>query len=420
MVNYPFKTLSVGKDVLRHQYFSPPSHLKFEASLGQMRRKLWDLSAYLHCSVIGTCLTAHELRRIVVKAAGSHAETWSDHHIHTEGARLASRNDALGKLLNKSLDTRHAAILRKFTPAKTGQDILALWKAVKADGEIPGGYWACVTHPATDETTLRHIFGEVHMLSHLVGSANRADVRRLAELEAEVTALNDKVARQEKRIQMVALERDEKARAYDALVMERLLERQSPQHRGSSNGGLTDVTDHLRVKLESQTIRLAALEKKQKAWRGERQRLSLELERLSRSEAALIDELGALEDMIQRLQGHETPERQTRRDLSGVRFLYVGGRTHHIATLQAEVQKTGATLLHHDGGQSEALSLLPGLISQAQFVLFPLDCVGHNAVSTIKKFCKQAEKPYFPLSRSGLGSLLRALEDLPAYEPGRF
>jgi hypothetical protein len=420
MVKYPFKMLGAGKDVLRHQYFAAPSYLKFEASIGQTRRKLWDLSGYLHCSVIGTCLTANDLRRIVVKAAGSHAQTWSDHDIHKEGARLASRNDALGKLLHKSLDTRHAAILRKFTPAKTGQDILALWKAVKGEGDIPGGYWACVTHPATDEATLRHVFGEVHMLSHLVGSANRADVRRLAELEAEVSALNDKVARQEKRIQMVALERDEKARAYDALVTERLLEQRSPQHIASSNSGLTGATDHFRVKLESQTIRLAALEKKQQAWRDERQRLSLELERLSRSEAALIEELGSLEDMIQRLQGHETPEQETRRDLSGVRFLYVGGRTHHIATLQAEVQKTGATLLHHDGGQSEALSLLPGLISQAQFVLFPLDCVGHNAVSTIKKFCKQAEKPYIPLPRSGLGSLLRALEHVPGPEQGRF
>ena len=140
MVKYPFKNLSQGQDTLRHQHFSPRAHLKFEASLGQVRRKLWDLSTYLHCSVIGTCLTVHELRRIVVKAAGSIAETWSDHDIHTEGARLASRNDALGKLLNKSLDTRHAAILRKFTPAKNGQDILALWKAAKAEGDIPGGY----------------------------------------------------------------------------------------------------------------------------------------------------------------------------------------------------------------------------------------------------------------------------------------
>ena len=420
MVNYPLKTLSPGKDALRHQYFSPPSHLTFEASLGQSRRKLWDLSTYLHCSVIGTCLTANELRRIVVKAAGSSAAKWSDHDIHTEGMRLAGRNDALGKLLNKSLDTRHAAIVRKFTPAKNGQDILALWSAVKAEGDIPGAYWACVTHPGTDGMALRQIFGEVHMLSHLIGSANRADIRRLAELEAAVAALNDKVARQEKRIQMVALERDEKARAYDALVMERLRERQPGRRINDSVGVLSDATDHLRAKLESQSTRLATLEKKQQAWREERERLSQELERLSRSEVALIDELGSLEDMIQRLQGHATPEQEARRDLSGVRFLYVGGRTHHIATLKSEVQKTGATFLHHDGGQSEALSLLPGLISQAQFVLFPLDCVGHSAVATIKKFCKQAEKPYIPLPRSGLGSLLRVLAQAPGPELGRF
>ena len=413
MKKLPPKLLSAQSETLLHRYFQPNTALMFETS-DQMRRKLWDLSNFLHCSVIGTCLNANELRRVVVKAVGSYAHSWSDHEIHTEGVRLACRNDALGKLLNKSLDAKYAGVLRMFAPAKTGEDILSLWKVVKAEGDIPGGYWACVTHPATDETTLKRVFGDVHMLSHLVGAANRADIRRLAELEAEVAALKDKIARQEKSIQMVALERDEKGRAYDALVMERLLERQSPQHTASSSGRLNDATDRLLAKLESQSMRLAASEKKQQAWHDERQRFSLELERLSRSEAALIDELGSLEDMIQRLQGHETPEQEIRRDLSGIWFLYVGGRTHHIATLQAEVLKTGATLLHHDGGQSEALSLLPGLISQAQFVLFPLDCVGHNAVSTIKKLCKQAEKPYIPLPRSGLGSLLRALKDLPA------
>jgi hypothetical protein len=35
------------------------------------------------------------------------------------------------------------------------------------------------------------------MLSHLVGAANRADIRRLRELESENVALQDKVARQQ-------------------------------------------------------------------------------------------------------------------------------------------------------------------------------------------------------------------------------
>src|ERR1700689_5393724 len=54
------------------------------------RRKLWDLSATLHCSIIGTCLSTSELRRIVAKATGEPAGKLSDHDIHKIGVSLAS------------------------------------------------------------------------------------------------------------------------------------------------------------------------------------------------------------------------------------------------------------------------------------------------------------------------------------------
>ena len=51
-----------------------------------------------------------------------------------------------------------------------------------------------MTHPAATDALVREIFGEVHMLSHLVGAANRADIRRLADLEAENDRLRAKLA----------------------------------------------------------------------------------------------------------------------------------------------------------------------------------------------------------------------------------
>ena len=32
-------------------------------------------------------------------------------------------------------------------------------------GNIPGGYWAVLTHPATDRPLVEDAFGQVHMLS---------------------------------------------------------------------------------------------------------------------------------------------------------------------------------------------------------------------------------------------------------------
>lgn len=61
----------------------------------------------------------------------------------------------------------------------------------------PGAYWAALSHPATNDVLLREIFADVHMLSHLVGAANRADIRRLRQLEDENTELQAKVGRQQ-------------------------------------------------------------------------------------------------------------------------------------------------------------------------------------------------------------------------------
>ena len=59
---------------------------------------------------------------------------------------------------------------------------------------ISGPYWAALSHPNIDyETTIR-IYSDVHMLSHLVGSSNRADIARLSELELELADALEKIS----------------------------------------------------------------------------------------------------------------------------------------------------------------------------------------------------------------------------------
>ena len=46
-----------------------------------------------------------------------------------------------------------------------------LWNRCLRDGEVPGPYWALLTHPATTTDLALAAFGEVHMLSHMVGAS---------------------------------------------------------------------------------------------------------------------------------------------------------------------------------------------------------------------------------------------------------
>src|SRR5262249_3942871 len=66
---------------------------------------------------------------------------------------------------------------------------------------------------------------------------------------------------------------------------------------------------------------------------------------------------------------------ETSIDLSGLTLLYVGGRPNHIPQIKDLVESHGANFLHHDGGVENSSGLIPGLISRADRVFFPIDCI---------------------------------------------
>jgi len=96
-------------------------------------------------------------------------------------------------------------------------------------------------------------------------------------------------------------------------------------------------------------------------------------------------------------------------DLSGVTLLYVGGRANQVPQLKDLTERTGARFLHHDGGIEHSSGLIPRLISRADHVFVPIDCVSHDAVATIKRLCRMTGKTYQPLRTASLASPLSAL-----------
>ena len=205
----------------------------------------------------GLLVQALALRNLQVRAA----DGASDHDLHGQGVLLANLRDGRGKLLHKALDKRHRLAIGRFEKSKTTDAVRALWRHAVKQGDIPGGYWAALTHPATNDALIREIFGEVHMLSHLVGAANRADIRRLSELEAENACLRDKLARQQDHLRDGITSRDARIRELSALLASRIADQaEQSADDASDDAALGALIASLEQRLRSETNRRAVVD----------------------------------------------------------------------------------------------------------------------------------------------------------------
>jgi hypothetical protein len=400
--------------VLRERADPPP--LVVTDAKGR-RSKIWDIAPTLHCSIIGTCLSAAELRQFFVKLGDATAKTATDHTLHSYGVRAAGKHDLLGKLLNKTLDNRHEAAIRRFAKASSATRVRELWLEAFEQGNIPGGYWAVLTHPATDRPLVEEAFGQVHMLSHMVGSSNRIDITRLRTLERELGERDEKISRQETRLTEGSRERSELLRKAEQLEAE-VRRREAVEQTAAEmiSGAVTTSTLLQRIDAEKAhssalASRVAGLEEQLEKALKFAATLNKQNDRLQREVAALEAEL--------RIDTGDACDADVESDLSGLTVLYVGGRPGLIDQLKAVVTKRGGTLLSHDGGIEENLAALPGLISRADAAFFPVDCVSHSAVEQIKKSCRDRHKPFVPLRTASVASFIATIGNDAVFRDAR-
>jgi hypothetical protein len=380
------------------------------------RTAIWDMHHSMHCSIIGTCLSNAGIRRLLIKLGVHGAESASDHDLHKQGVTLAGRQRGGGKFIQKALDHRHEAAIKQFAKAKDENALRELWEEALKRGDIPGAYWAVLSHPAATDAIMREAFGEVHMLSHMVGAANRADIRRLCQLEEQNALLSAKVEAQQLQLRNGFTERDNKIRMLNEALSRALAQAPASFETTSDDArvareALTDLDrrlsremtsrERLERRLQSATLAAAQAEGAQRDLRDECEGL--------RRELALLE--AQLNDWLAEDNNSCTPK------LSGAQVLYVGGRAHQVPQLRAVVERTGGALLYHDGGIEHSTTLLPGLISRADCVVFPIDCISHDAMGIVKRQCRQLAKPFVPVRTSSLASLLSGLAALEQPEP---
>ncbi|BCQ28294.1 DUF2325 domain-containing protein (plasmid) [Caballeronia sp. NK8] len=392
-----------------------------EADLRSSRRRarLAELDANLHCSVIGTCLSTGELRKLVPKFTDLDRHHASDLEIHHAAVELAIAGGAGAKALNKALDERYAGAIRRFDAARDPQALLDLWNDALKSGDIPPAYWAVMSHPHATIEVRQAAFGELHMLSHLVGAANRADIRRLVALEAENAGLRDKLDRQQARLLELSMERDASLVQSNAQALQ--LAALADRKADLSTAQLEAEVERLREKVEDgerrlalHTSRRAAAEQRAQHDENETRALRNKLGEAQALLRVVQAECAALERATLNADDQPDARRRAVEWVNGKRIVYVGGRPNSNAVLKSLVEAAGGELIVHDGGIEDRKGLLAAALPNADVVLFPVDCIDHDSMSMLKRVCERHGVEYSPLRTASVASFVEFVARLAA------
>ena len=426
MLNPPFRRLASagnalatpeGRALQHTANCCEPPEEGGEAPSGRIR--LSDLDTNFYCSVIGTCLTTAELRKLIARFAD--VQDASDLHIHHEAVRLATQNAVVTKALQKALDHRHAAVIQRLSSIHDAPALTAYWEEALHLGEIPGAYWAVLMHRKGTAELRHRVFGDVHMLSHLVGAANRADIRRLVALERDNADLRERLDRQQLRSQELIEERDKNISHLKHEVIEA-----SNARAAALSHGVGDVAARARTQeveraaalIGVQTERRERAEQAAALAAAEVARLNEELEHLREHAIALGRELGAAETQLKMNAGETVRNTHLDQQLQGRRILYVGGRPSTAPAIRDLVHRHGGELRRHGGGLEDRSGLLVAAVSWAEVVVFPVDCIDHESVDNLKRLCTRQQVRYMPLRSAGIGCFAAAFSSPPVEDAG--
>ena len=392
-------------------------------------KKLWELDDRVHCSLIGTCLSLAELRRICRKAKISFKTPVSDYGLHTYIVNGAAEKSHLTQLMQKHLDFKFRLAIQRFSRVSQVEDLVSLWRNSVDGGEIAGAYWALATHRRTPEKLMWSAFGEVHMLSHLSGASLRVDAQQLVKLGERVPELE----RELENTRATAFRKQHLLRETIESLQKELAESQQAVRglkcdlddiRGQTTRGvgvhLEEQTTDYANRYAKLSARVRASEEQIEKWKDKALRRDDRCQGLELENAELKSERDALEKIIEQVLmsgcGDCSVGEQSVNgaDLQGRCILYVGGRTGQNVHFRALVERSNGQFMYHDGGREDSRSQLGSVLSKADIVVCPLDCVSHAAVGKVKRHCERYMKQLVLLPRASLSAFARGLNELPA------
>jgi hypothetical protein len=384
------------------------------------RKKLREIQASYHCAIVGTCLPIGELRRLARRAGLEQCNSESDYELHHATVGLARQRNALSQLVQKELKDRFALAVKHFAHSKTENEIRRLWKEALSHGEVPGALWALMSHAHATESVLDLACQDIHMLSHQVGAASRADLRRLSTLQREAESLRARLERERTKFAAKLAEKDH---ALATLAQRAAMVSELGSQLRTTEARLrelesAEVPAHTQQPPVAASFRAQHFEQLARRRKEEIAQNETRCERLERELQAAQRERDAAEvrTLIGELSCSDGRDRcpTNPRDLGGRRVLCVGGRTGLVEQYRVLVERWHGSFMHHDGGVEHAAKRLHTLLAAADAVICAAGNVSHGAYYVVKRYCKQHGKPCVLLKNSGLSSFLNGLRPIAA------
>jgi len=384
------------------------------------RRRIWQLPPHYHCSLIGTCLSLDDLRRLARRSELGIEEPADDYALHRAFVELADRPLRPIRLMQALLDRRHRSAVRRYAEATDTRDRARFWETACASGEIAAAYWALMTSSATEMALRSRAHGEVHMLSHLAGASRRRELREITRLRERATGLGNQLAsaraqvRQQQEI-IQALNRRLALSHVTEAEAERLQQRCRLLENGAALREAEQRVRRLSAEVERLRHRSRRLEREAHVLRRERAKACHALAEERSERQALEAENGSLEALVRQLtepcDGQCQPD-CPRFDLCRRRILYVGGRNNLAPYLRRLVEQANGEFVHHDGGREQSAARLAALLPAADAVVCPADCISHSALDLVRQICQQQAKPLLTLRRASLSAFADGLRQL--------
>lgn len=360
--------------------FCCAAHAAAPLTTGSRRRRLWELGSHSHCPVIGVCVPLERVRVLARKLLVLQGDE-DDYTLHCSLVTAAARRNAVSEALQKDLEQRFALDLRSAAQAKCRDSLMTWWRARAGQAEnIAGALWATLTHARCDEWLEMRVLGQVHMLQHQVGAAQRVDMARHRELAAEHQALLRDYAEVQQRMTAWSQERAREQQAW---------EQQGMQQRAALIALQTQLAQAQDQLQHWQAVRPDLPEREQL-----RERLAEQVERnqalqreLNRLSSRVPTETASPPLLIEDAEPIAEPVKLERRVV-----LCVGGRGGSVPQYRQAVEGRGAQFLHHDGGSEHKPAQLEPQLAAADLVICQTGCISHDAYWRVKDHCKRHGK----------------------------
>ncbi|MEM7634089.1 MAG: DUF2325 domain-containing protein [Pseudomonadota bacterium] len=344
------------------------------------------------CSVIGTCLTHDDLLVVARKWNVNIEADARAFDVHGFFVRKAGEPGDISRAIEKMLDGRYGGLIRRVANTADDEKLVDFWNNAVNDGFVAGAYWAIISHRHVPDDLRNRIFGEVHMMSHLLGGTARKIVGAAAELQTRVDQMERRQERWSSQARQALEVRDSKIQK----LQDELAKSRSRQRTPSAAVPETAKLSKLNAKQERALI---AARTRARQLANELEQVKERLSELRKSRPSKPAQPPAV--AFDPVAG-----------LCGKAVLYLGGRQASVPQITKAAEAARVSLLHHDGGLEQSAHLIDDLISRCDAVICPVDCINHQACLKAKKLCKKMRKPFMPVSSRGTTTFQRALADL--------